>query len=672
MIRRYLITVILIVVSLAVFAPAISYDFVGWDDDIHVYANSLLNPPSLAHILQFWRQPHEGMYIPLTFNLWAVITRLNNLSGDGRGETNFNPHLYHLVNIVIHILNVLLVFAILNRVLRKAARPKTDMPGPAEGAVKWAAGAGALLYAVHPLQVEPVVWVSSLKDILSVFFSLLALWQYVAYLQAVVVNVRMPIVDRAKRKRYALFATLAFIPALLSKPAAVPVPLLALLITWFGFENADFKCGKNIRSFLRMPYGLLLIWLLIAIPFMFMAKFAEKDIPLGFVAHFPARLLLAGDAVSFYLFKLFVPVALGIDYGRTPVLVLEKGWLYYTWLFPVALAVLLSRPKDRRQWLCAFAIFIAGAMPTLGIVPHGYQVFSTTADRFLYLAMLGPALGVGWLLLSRPAKVIRYGAVVVVLLLVFLSMTQRSYWATNQSLFDHALRVNELSYMSHYNLGLTLADENDPARALFHYERALEIKPDYGRAHNNLGALLTGRGKYAEAIEHYAAAFRINPNDGKAYFNLYSAHNDLGLRLAERGDPEGAIAHYRQALRINPGHAETHSNFGNLLAGRGELEKAASHYREALRIKPRYAMAHNNLGTVLIRQGKAEEAIVHFEEALRIKPGFSLARYNLKRALQEAGENKNLKSPQVFRFGQVGADDPAIILNDETRMTKPE
>jgi len=642
---RCIIPFLLVVAVLVVFAPAVGYEFVGWDDDIHVYANTLLNPPSLSNICRFWKRPHEGMFIPMTFTLWAAITRLSNLAPGMGEEISFHPQLYHLGNVFIHLLNVLLVYAILKLVLRNAVSAKKPGDRPPERTVKWAAGGGAFLFAVHPLQVEPVVWISSLKDILCGFFSLLALWLYANYLRAVAADNQAPAVQRPKRKPYAISATIFFIFALFSKAAAVPLPFLALLLIIFAFADNVIKKGGKVRSFFRMPSGLAVSWLLLAVPFIFLAKFSEKDIPLGFVAPLGTRLLLALDALSFYLCKLFLPVRLGIDYGRTPALVLKEGWLYWIWLFPVTLVFILLLVKDRRQWLCAFGIFIAGASPTLGIVPHGYQVFSTTADRFLYLAMLGPALAAAWLLLSRPSRAIRWGAVAAALLLVFLSVRQRSFWAGNRSLFGHALRVNERSYMSHYNLGLTLADGKEPSRALFHYQKALEIKPDYGRAHNNLGALLTTQGKYAEAIEHYREAFRINPNDARAYFNLYSAHNDLGLRLAERGDNDGAIEHYRRAIRVNPRYAEAHNNLGNLLAGRGDLEGAVSHYRQALRIDPRLAMAHNNLGIALIKQGKAEAAIGHFEEALRIRPDFSLARSNLHRVLQEGGNINDLKSP---------------------------
>ncbi|MDP8234744.1 MAG: tetratricopeptide repeat protein [Candidatus Erginobacter occultus] len=575
---RWLIVAALIVVTLIVFGPAGRYDFVGWDDDIHVYNNPYLKPPTLLNILHFWKGPYEGLYIPATFSLWAPLTALSQSFSAEAAGTIFNPHIFHSANIIIHVLNVLLVFTILNRIFRDkfsnshpitlAIFARNLIRGKKGGEQAFpeyrsvlAAGLGAALYAVHPLQVEPVVWVSSLKDLLCGFFSLLALWLYLSYARRGAGGDRDPAIGRRGHKKYAFYATGAFALALLSKPAAVPLPVIAWLLLHFRSPDSDFGRRRgNLKALSYPPHALLIGWLLISVPIIYMAKFAEQDIPLGFVAPLWARGLVAGDALGFYLFKLFVPLNLGIDYGRIPQLILANSWGYFTWLLLLFIAAACLLGRRRRQWLICLGIFIAGASPTLGLVPHGFQLFSTVADRFLYLAMLGPALAIGWAVMScRNAAVIRVG-VILVCLLGFRSVSQRRYWVDNGELFHHALEINERSYMAHYNLGLTLDGEAKPAEAIFHYEKALDIKPGYGRAHNNLGATLTRQGRLREAIGHFAEALRLEPGNEGAYFNLYVAHNVLGVELAEKGNLEEAGEHFSQALRLRPDYAEARQN----------------------------------------------------------------------------------------------------------------
>ncbi|HOO78659.1 MAG TPA: tetratricopeptide repeat protein [bacterium] len=576
---RYPIVTVLIAATLLVFGPAWRYDFVGWDDDIHVYNNSCLKAPAFSNVLHFWKGPHEGLYMPVTFSLWALLTACSQPVSAEAGGTSFNPHIFHAANIILHILNVLLVFAILNRLFsdgavsreqdrRRLLRPSGGRRGRSAGGQAFslprcvaAAAVGAALYAVHPLQVEPVAWVSSMKDLLCGFFSLLALRSYLLYAERAATAERTASRDRRGLIRYGLLATGAFALALLSKPAAVSVPFIAGLLLHFRYTDSEPGLGGNTpRTLFRQPRLLLIGWILISVPVVFMARFAERGIPLGFVATIPGRVLIAGDALGFYLFKLFVPLNLGIDYGRLPRLAVDGAWGYFPWIMLSAVAGAAALDKRRRQWLTALGIFAVGAAPTLGLVPHGFQVFSTVADRFLYLAMLGPALALGWAVMSFRSPAVGRAGLIVVCLLGLLSIRQRRYWTGSDALFRHALEINDRSFMAYYNLGRTLDGEAKPEEAIFHYEKALDVKPDYGRAHNNLGAALTRTGRLREAIPHFAEALRLEPGNGGAYYNLYVAHNVLGVELAEKGNRAEAVKHFAEALRLNPGYAEARRN----------------------------------------------------------------------------------------------------------------
>ncbi|MDP8214799.1 MAG: tetratricopeptide repeat protein [Candidatus Euphemobacter frigidus] len=612
----------LIVVPLIVFGSAGRYGFVGWDDDIHVYNNLYLTRLTPGNILHFWATPHEAMYIPVTFTAWTFLSAFSRLVSPASA---FDPSIFHHADIFLHLINVLLLYGILKLLLRGSSRDP--------GRIEWAAGLGALLFAIHPLQVEPVIWISSLKDVLCGFFSLVALGQYLRYAQAVEINRKLPHVNRRKRRRCGVIATVAFGLALLSKAAAVPVVALAWLLVHFRWRDSELTGRRGcLKALFQPPFTLLFLWLGMTLPVIFLAAFAEEGLPLGYIAPLWGRFLIALDAIAFYLYQLVLPLNVGIDYGRTPELVMSGRWLYFIWIFPVALTAGLLFLKGRRRLLIVLGIFVIGVLPTLGLVPHGYQVFSTVADRFLYLSMIGPALALSWLFLRCRKSVVTGLCVVILGLLALSALVQARYWGDNITLFRHALAINPRSYMANYNLGLTLSGEGKPEEAIRHYERAIEIKPDYGRAHNNLGAILTEQGRRTLAISHYAEAYRLDPGNGRAFFNLYCAHNDLGIKLADAGDREEAIIQYREAINVNPYYAEAYNNLGNALAARGELKEASAQYRRALRIKPDYAMAANNLGIALIRQGKQDEAIKSFVYALQVNPGFTQARQNLERA----------------------------------------
>ena len=673
--NRFLIPLLLVVIPLLVWGRVGRLGFVGWDDDIHVYNNPYLNPPTIDSALHFWKGPHEAMYIPLTFTAWAVIAKANRIFSPAG---ILSPGLFHWANLLVHLLNVGLVYCLLLRLLSGFAASARE---------RGAAALGALLFALHPLQVEPVLWISSLKDLLCGFFSLLALLQYLSYCRDVRINTVLPIVNRSKRKGHAFVATLAFVLALLSKPAAVPVPALAFLLA--NFQSPQRSPFRGIKSFFKAPWGLLWLWLIMVLPIIFMARYSEKGIPLGFVASPGERIFIALDALAFYLSKLLFPCHLTIDYGRTPAQVLKTGWLYFAWLFPVGLAAGLLFLKERRQWLVALSVFVIGVSPTLGLVPHGYQVFSTVADRFCYLGLLGGAIALAWFYFRARGKIVRSGCFILIGLLALGSYAQKRHWRDNVSLFSHALTVNQRSYMAHYNLGLTLADDHR-ARAITHYRAALKIKPDYARAWNNLGVALAGEGKIEEAITAYREAIRLQPTNRQAYYNLglalagrkeyqeaircyqkalflrprsaethnslgqalagagrrseaifqYSkaielnpddprVRNNLGIVLADQGDLPGAISQYRQALRINPDFAAVHSNLGNSLTDAGRAEEALRHYRRAVELQPDYAMGHNNLGAALARRGELKAAAREFSAALRLDPNLAEARSNL-------------------------------------------
>ncbi len=551
-----------------------------WDDDINVKQNPYLNPATVSNTLHFWTTPYAGLYIPLTYSFWATVARFAGFSGgSGRGQ-QLDPRLFHEANLILHLASALVVFVILRILVRK----------------DWPACAGALLFALHPAQVEAVAWVSGLKDLLSGFFSLVALWQYLAYAGTLSSSRE----DRAAERDalhmnrgslHYLLATLAFALALLSKPSAVVVPGLAWVLD-------HWILGRPARQCTLTSIG----WVGVAIPFVMLTKSVQPDAGIEFVSPVWGRFFVAGDALGFYLYKLAVPIWLGPDYGRSPDFVLQHGWVYITGILPYGLAVWLYLWRNRFPWLVASAgLFVVGVLPTLGLIPFDFQSISTVADRYLYLSMLAPALLFAYalsLFAGRCFSVKLVGALFLVSL-GFGSCLQASYWQSPIALFGHALRVNPRSWMAHNNLAIALAD----------------------------------RGKLDDAVAHYRSALLLKPGYAEWYYNL-------GNALVKQGKVEEAVTYYFLALRIRPDYANAHFNLANILASQGKFEEAAAHYFQTLKIQPDYPDGNSNLGNVLAEQGKLQEAIVHYSLALRSDPSNDKARLGLSRALKRQSRSK--------------------------------
>ncbi|MDQ2799419.1 MAG: tetratricopeptide repeat protein [Armatimonadota bacterium] len=507
-----LIALLLIAVSLLVYHAALGHSFVNWDDRELVYENPYLNPVTPAHLLHFWTQPYDHLYIPVTETAYAALALTTHRIGMGSALA---PRPFHAAGLLVHILSVLLVFAILRRLVRRDS----------------AAGLGALLYAVHPLQVETVVWTGSLDTGLGNCLSLAALWQYLQFVQA---DQSPEAGARSSRQRYYWTATLFFVFALLSKPSAVTVILLAGLLDWALLRHS---WQASIRS--------LAGWIAPALAIALVTR-AMQAVPPAAVTPLWARPLIAGDALAFGLGKLVWPSPLAIDYGRTPSWLLSHPWACLTVLVPLALGVIAWHLRRRHSWpLVCLGLFAAALLPVSGLIPFAFQEYSTVADRYYSLALLGPALGLAFLLARCPARSLQGAALLVIGAFGCLSLRQVGCWENSVTLFTHAIAVNPNSYHIQYNLANALNDAGDTPGAISRYRQALRLQPGDAEAHCNLGAALMKAGRVDEAADEYRQALRLNPG-------LSEAHEALGLYLVDRGNLEAAIAEWQTALRLQP------------------------------------------------------------------------------------------------------------------------
>jgi tetratricopeptide (TPR) repeat protein len=649
---------LLILTPLVVFWQVHSHEFVLWDDPENVSENPYLQALTLDHLLAFWRAPYQGLYIPLTYTLWSLTAAVSR-GTMAHAAVPLNPQLFHSLNLLIHLASGLVVWRIVRLLLKRTIDegPRTATR-PTLTRVAWAACGGALLFAIHPIQVEAVAWVTGLKDVLCGFLSFVAIWQYLEYAsggdQAVASGTPGQGKTWRSRVHFGL-ATGVFGLALLAKPTAVVVPMVAWVLDLWGWPQSWRK---------RMPA--VLVWLVLAVLWSLFIHQVQPATTVSMTVPLWTRPLIAGDAVVFYLYKLGVPIWLVPDYGRSPDAVLAQGWLWPIGLVPWGLAVWLWYKRTRVPWLAAaVGVWVAGLLPVLGFVPFAFQGYSTVADRYMYIAMLGPALALAWGLAQAPRRWIAVGCAVVLGSLGVRSAWQTRYWYDTVSLFEHTLAVRPSSALAHNNLGIILATQNHLAEASDHFEHALAVYPGNALAHNNLGIILATQNHLAEAIDHYATALHWWPQYAEAHNNLGNAlrrqgrtqeaiqhyrealrlkpmlaevSNNLAAALADQGQFAEAIHYYTEALRLQPQNAEAHNRLGNVLASQGQTQEALRHYMETLRLDPTFAEAHNNLGTALGNQGRFTEAIHHYTEALRLRPSYARAHYNLGNVLNRQGK----------------------------------
>jgi len=657
--------VLLVAVTAAVFGRVYDHGFLAYDDSQHVTDNPLLNPVTWRGVGEFWQGPYFGLYIPLSYTFFAAEASIARLPLPDGIRSNPNPLVFHLGNLGLHVACVLLVFVILRRLLRHDG----------------AACAGAVLFALHPMQVESVAWISETRGVLCGLFSLLAVWQYLVFADASGTR-------KSAACHYAA-ATVAFTSAMLCKPAAVAVPFMAGVL----------PVGM-LRRPIRRTLWSLIPWLVLSAAWAVLTKLQQPDANLPFTTNVWARILLAGDALTFYLVKLMMPLRCAPDYGYTPPWVMQQWWSYVAWMLPVAVLVVLARTKDRRVWLTAAAVFVAWLLPVLGLVPFDFQRISTVADRYLYLAMLGPALAIGWFLARHWTRKMLAAAGVVLGLLGVLSFLQTGHWRDDESLIAHTLQVNPRSVLARQHRGFLLARDGRHEEAVALYRAVLADHPMHPELYLSLAASLDAlkrsdeamgelhaaleehprwplvrcklaetlwqQGAIDEAVEQYRTALRHDPDCSLGHLQLgkllldrvategeidegiqhlrqalddvhtrVPAHVELGRALEVMGKPSRARYHYRAALETRPHDVVALYNLARLLADDGEVDQAAELYRRVLALDPGYARAHINLGMLLFQHGHRQEAMAHCHEALRLLPDTSKEAIEVRRFLEQ-------------------------------------
>lgn len=582
--------------------PALHGTFL-WDDSGHVTRPDLR---SFAGLVRIWTEiGATQQYYPL---LHSAFWLEHKIWGDAALG-------YHLVNIFLHATAACLVGVALRRLA---------VPGA------WLAAA---LFALHPVCVESVAWISEQKNTLSAVLYLLALLAYLNF------------DDTRRGKAYAL-ATGLFVLALLTKTVTASLPAALLVIFWWRRGRLEWK--RDARP--------LLPWFVLSLAAGFTTAIFEHTLIGAQGADFAlspaARLLVAGRALWFYLGKLVWPLDLVFIYPRwTP-----DPAVWWQWLFPLAVLgafALLWRWRAHRGPLAA-ALFFAGTLfPGLGFINVFPFRYSFVADHFQYLAMLGPLAAVAAWFVTTGARwsrtLVACPAAGVLLLLAVLTWRQCGTYRDVFVLYYRTLEGNPSCWMAHNNLGMALTDAGNPAGAIPHYEQAIRLQPGNAEAENNLGYALARLDRHAEAEPHYRTALRLQPR-------YAVAANNLGATLMALGRTGEGLAAFHNAIGANPGYAGAHANLGLALARLGRTAEAIKQFQTALELQPDYAMAELNLAIGLMLTERFAESRLHFERALALDPANPASRLTYGRALAEHG----LTEEAITQFNAALGIDPDL------------
>lgn len=544
-----------------------------WDDSAYVWDNPALK--SLAGLRQIWFEPAETpQYYPLTFSVFWLQHLLWGV----------NPAGYHCINVLLHALNTLLLWALLRRLV---------VPAPFFAAA---------LFALHPVHVESVAWVTELKDVLSALFYLLAVLRWLRFAES-------------RAWPHYTAALVLFTAAMLSKTATCTLPLILLLFTWWREPQRWRERLLQVIPFLII--GGALAWV---------TAWREPD-DIRHTLSYLDRALLAGQALWFYAFKLLWPVNLMAVYPRWQINAGDPGqYLAVAAALAVVAVLWQARHRFGLAALVAVLYFALTLAPVLGFVNFTFMMLSYVADHFQYLA----SIGLTTLAAAAAARIananVKALAGAIVLLALGALTWQRTYaFQDEEALWRDNLTKNPRAWVAQFGLGNVFQEQGRLAEAVAQFAIAARLEPTYANIHDNWGEALEAQEIWDEAIARYRAAVELDPT-------LVTARFHLGLALARQEKLEPAAEHLAAAVRLAPEMTALRVTLGAVLMRLGQAELAAQQFAAVLRLSPNDLDARKLLAAGLIQQGKLAEAVEHYEAVVRLAPDDEAARAMLEKA----------------------------------------
>ena len=586
---RWGICVFLVAITWLVFGQTVRYDFVNYDDNQYVYANTAITSGLTPHgIIYAFSGRHARNWHPLTTLSHMLDCHLWGVRAGG----------HHFTNIVLHAIAVVLLFLVLKQMT---------------GAI-WQSAFVAALFAIHPLHVESVAWISERKDVLSAVFFMLTLGAYIRY-------------ERSPSLGRYLPMSILFALGLMSKPMLVTLPFILLLLDYWPLKR--FAVPSSTKRLILEKIPLFTLSAATALVTLLVQRSS-----LAVVEQLPLVSRIDNGLVScvIYVKQMIWPVRLAVFYphpgDQLPVWEIGLAIVLLGMVSAGAIALRRKRPYLVTGWFW----YLVMLMPVIGLVQVGSQAH---ADRYTYLPQIGLYLLLAWAITDALAsqlqrRILAVTASVAIIALAWRAHIQASYWCNGESLWGHALAVTSRNFMAHDGFGAQLANRGRLDEAIDQFQKALNITPGFPEIETNLIIALMKKGRTNEAIPHLQALLKQIPNDAQAHYNL-------GNALLKKGDSQGAIAGYEKALSIQVRYPAAHYNLGIALDQNGRIDEAIAHYQEAVQEDPHYAQAYYLLGNDLLRKARIDDAIAAYERALKNRPTYPEVQNNIGLALLQKG-----------------------------------
>ena len=623
------ICVLLMALVWLVYGQTLRHEFVNFDDAIYVADNAeLLRPLTWKGVGWEFTHAVNANYHPLTMLSYMLDYKLYGLNAGG----------YHLTNIQFHIAAVIALFLVLESMTGMLLRSAFV----------------AALFAIHPLHVESVAWVSERKDVLSSFFFMLTLGAYAWYCR------------RPGIARYTAVFLLSAL-GLMCKPMLVTIPGVLLLLDYWPLDRS--KLG--IKRLLLEKAPLIALSVACCVVAVLTQRAAEA------IKEYPLPLRISNALVSFvtYIVQTIWPVGMAAYYpyrkDGIPFMETAIAFCVLAAISATAFALRRRKPYVLAGWLW----YVGMLVPVIGIIQVGRQA---RADRYMYLPQIGLFIAATWAAGDVSSAwrhrrlTLGFSACAVTIALALVAHLQASYWHDSKALWSHAIAAAPSDWIAHRNYALlllrggeidaalrefrkTLPMEDDRAEglddignALFQkgeigaaieqYKEALKISPDHAKSHDSLGEALLRMGKAGEAIPEFTRALELDPPNAQTEV-------DLGVAFYATGRLDAAVDHLQKAVNLKPNLVEGHLNLGAVWHARGEFKKAITEYELALGFQPSDAQVHYNLGNALLEEGKPEQAASHLEKALESQPAFAPAMNRLAWVLATS-TNPGLRDPR--------------------------
>ncbi len=615
--KQIFIAAIVGLITFLVYLPALQNGFVNWDDNKYVTEN--------PHIQSLNLRLLKWAFFEFYFSNWHPITNISYAVD--YAIWGLNPFGYHLANNIFHSLNTFLVVLLSMQILTVTGRLS-------DKAILMASAITGLLFGIHPIHVESVAWVSERKDVLCAFFFLLSLMSYIRY-AVNLLTPSFPLKLRGMKGGY-LLSLIFFILALMSKPMAVTLPVVMLILDWYPLGR--LKRGNVKAVFIeKLPFfALSLASSVITILAQGEAIVSEEYVP------FLRRIIYSGNALLFYLYKFFFPDVL-LPFYPHPKNIFSLYHSHFLLALTITVITIFSiLYKNKKILIVILGCYFVTLLPVLGIIQVGMQA---AADRYAYLPsisiflFLGASIGYFYI---RGKKNVRIFLVIfsvsLLVLLGYKTGKQIHIWKDSITLWRHAITELPARPETYYtsaelynNLGAAYMEHKTDNKmldmAIQAYRTAIELKPDYSKPFYNIGIIYSLKGQLETAVQTYKMVLLMDPDYAAVYLSLGDVYFKMGLI-------DKAIEHFQIAIRLKPDLTDAYNNLGIIYIETGMIDKAIGDFQTALKINPNHADVHFNIALAYEKKGMMGEAARHYQEVIRLNPEDEAARNNLNRILQ--------------------------------------